>query len=86
MDNLLKMLFLRTFVPKYPKSKNNHAMQLLINPTNSNLVLNLDMSLTLIHQYYNEKFKLKNVAKQDSESVLRRAFARLLEGFAQKKN
>jgi predicted helicase len=61
-------------------------MQLFTHPTNSNLVLNLDMSLTLIHQYYNEKFKLKNVAKQDSESVLRRAFARLLEGFAQKKN
>jgi predicted helicase len=30
--------------------------------------------------------KLRNIAKQDSESVLRRAFARLLEGFAQKKN
>lgn len=61
-------------------------MQLLINPTNSNLILDLDMSLALINLYYTEKHKLKNIAKQHSESVLRPAFARLLEGFALKRN
>jgi predicted helicase len=53
---------------------------------NSNFVLDSAMSLKIIQQYYNEKFKLKNLAKQDSESVLRRAFARVLEGFAAKLN
>jgi predicted helicase len=40
--------------------------------------------LKIIQQYYNEIFKLKNIGKQDSESVLRRAFARVLESFAAK--
>ncbi|MEN9610097.1 MAG: hypothetical protein RLZZ628_911 [Bacteroidota bacterium] len=59
-------------------------MLFLIHPTNSNLILPDDMSLKIIQQYYNEIFKLKNIGKQDSESVLRRAFARVLEGFAAK--
>ena len=45
-----------------------------------------DMSISLINQYYNEKHKIRNISKQDSESVLRRAFARLLEGYSHKKH
>jgi predicted helicase len=59
-------------------------MQLSINPTNSNLIVPDAMSLKIIQQYYTEIFKLRNIGKQDSESVLRRAFARVLEGFAAK--
>ncbi len=44
------------------------------------------MSIALINQYYNEKLKIRNISKQDSESVMRRAFARLLEGYAHKKH
>ena len=48
---------------------------------------NIDnMSIALINQYYNEKLKLRSLSKQNSESVLRRAFCRLLEHYAHKKN
>ncbi|MEN9610650.1 MAG: hypothetical protein RLZZ628_1464 [Bacteroidota bacterium] len=61
-------------------------MQLLINPLNSNCVLPYEMSIKLIQQYYNEKQRIRNLTKQDSENVLRRAFARVLEGYAAKQN
>jgi predicted helicase len=44
------------------------------------------MSIKLIQQYYNEKQRIWNSTKQDSENVLRRAFARVLEGYAAKQN
>jgi predicted helicase len=53
---------------------------------NSNAVLPYDMSLKLIQQYYNEKQRIRHLSKQDSEQVLRRAFARVLEAFAAKQN
>ncbi|MEO0044484.1 MAG: hypothetical protein RL329_3932, partial [Bacteroidota bacterium] len=61
-------------------------MQLLMNPLNSNCLLPYDMSIKLIQQYYNEKHRIRHLTKQDSEQVLRRAFARVLEGFAAKYN
>jgi predicted helicase len=53
---------------------------------NSNAVLPYDMSIKLIQQYYNEKQRIRHLSKQDSEQVLRRAFARVLEAFAAKQN
>jgi hypothetical protein len=53
---------------------------------NSNSVLPYEMSIKLIQQYYNEKHRIRYLTKQDSENVLRRAFARVLEGFAAKQN
>jgi predicted helicase len=44
------------------------------------------MSKTFIEQYYKEKHKIANISRQNSESVLRRAFARLLERFGEKKH
>ncbi|MEY4937733.1 MAG: hypothetical protein RIS64_4092 [Bacteroidota bacterium] len=61
-------------------------MQLLINQLHSNCVLPYEMSIKLIQQYYNEKQRIWNSTKQDSENVLRRAFARVLEGYAAKQN
>ncbi|MEY4937052.1 MAG: hypothetical protein RIS64_3411, partial [Bacteroidota bacterium] len=45
-----------------------------------------EMSLKAIQQYHTEIHKIKRLSKQDSEQVLRKAFARLLEAFATKYN
>ncbi|MEN9609491.1 MAG: hypothetical protein RLZZ628_305 [Bacteroidota bacterium] len=44
------------------------------------------MSLAVLDKYYNERSKLSHLARQDSEVVLRRAFARVLETWADKYN
>ena len=42
-------------------------MQLLINPTDSNLIVPNEMSLKIIQQYYNEIHQISHLTKQDSE-------------------
>jgi predicted helicase len=65
------------------KTKNNHAMYALKLFQDSNFD---EMSLKAIQQYHNEIHKIKRLSKQDSEQVLRKAFAHLLEAFAAKYN
>jgi hypothetical protein len=45
-----------------------------------------EMSIKAIHQYYNEIHKIKRLSKQDSEQVVRSAFAQLLKAYATKYN
>jgi predicted helicase len=77
-SNPIKIQYLRLL-----KQKNNHAMYALKLFQDSNFD---EMSLKAIQQYHNEIHKIKRLTKQDSEQVLRKAFARLLESFAAKFN